>query len=376
MLLPSTRTLHPIRDRPMMGGLSDVTVANYTFGAPKNGNWMFAKLYDKLVPNTFRTVVDGDIVVGLPPTWSYVPCGTEVLVDPKGAGSIIIDPSFVERRLRTSVKSSISVHAMTVYKLGIDGVYDAAVFLQRQAMSAHDGQFDSVRLALVSRPLRSDTTGSSFEALPSDSWHGNVSLRPFEVLKQEPFRRGYERSVQSLSHESKSSSDEKERPYAEEWGYEMDATSSYGDQSVDNDVERSLPFSTTAPPSRFNFTQSSSPRSDSLDCDRLDEFSRMALSVEMENEGASFSPLLDLTLTHAKQAISLVATVPLSILQNVLIRTGLQAMDDQEIEDVMSATVPRRSEVSPNAPLESTAGLSSSTKQQAGVFNSSPPPSE
>jgi hypothetical protein len=373
----------------VMGDLDDVTVANYTFGAPKNGNWIFKKLYDKLVPNTFRTVVDGDIVVSLPPTWSYVPCGTEVLVDPKGAGSIIIDPSFVERRLRTSVRSSISVHAMTVYKLGIDGVHDAAVFLQRQAMNEHEGQFDSVQVALTSRPLRSSSTGISFDAVPDDSWHGNVSLRPFEVFKQEPSHRSYRKKERQ--HKSKESTEDTKvegSACAEQWGYEMDVSSS-STRSEESDLEKNI--SSAAASTRRMFSPLSSTRceyapAESIDCDRLDEFSRMALSVEMENEGATFSPLLDLSLTHAKQAVSFVTSVPLSLFQNVLVRAGFQEpLDDQEIEDIMSATVPRRSEVAPSVTSESLSSRPSSqwgvpalspTKGLVGMSVSSPPPSE
>lgn len=101
----------------------------YNFGAPKIGNWKFAQLYDKMVPISFRVVTDGDIVCGLPPTMSYFHIGTEVLIDPHGAGSIIIDPSFVERRLRTRVSTSISVHAMSFYEIGLERIIQSSKLL-------------------------------------------------------------------------------------------------------------------------------------------------------------------------------------------------------------------------------------------------------
>lgn len=98
----------------------------YNFGAPKIGNWKFAQLYDKSVPISFRVATDGDIVCGLPPTMNYFHIGTEVLIDPQGAGSIIIDPSFVERRLRTRVSTSISVHAMSFYQIGLERIIQSS----------------------------------------------------------------------------------------------------------------------------------------------------------------------------------------------------------------------------------------------------------
>jgi hypothetical protein len=85
-----------------------VRVSMYNYGSPRVGNHAFKSLYDKMVPDSFRVVVDGDIVTGIP-GYGYDHIGTEVLIDDVGAGSIIIDPSFVERRLRMHNKSSVSV---------------------------------------------------------------------------------------------------------------------------------------------------------------------------------------------------------------------------------------------------------------------------
>lgn len=48
------------------------------------------------IPDTFRIVTDGDIVAGVP-SWGYKHVGTEVVVDGNGSGSLVIDPSFMER---------------------------------------------------------------------------------------------------------------------------------------------------------------------------------------------------------------------------------------------------------------------------------------
>lgn len=96
-------------------GVRRVKVTMYNFGSPRVGNGFFALLYNRVVPDSFRTVVDGDLVTSMPPT-GYRHVGTQAVVDNLGAGSIIIDPSFIERRLRTHTKSSVSVHSLLVYR--------------------------------------------------------------------------------------------------------------------------------------------------------------------------------------------------------------------------------------------------------------------
>jgi Lipase (class 3) len=96
-------------------GVRRVKVTMYNFGSPRVGNGFFALLYNRIVPDSFRTVVDGDLVTSMPPT-GYRHIGTQAVVDNLGAGSIIIDPSFIERRLRTHTKSSVSVHSLLVYR--------------------------------------------------------------------------------------------------------------------------------------------------------------------------------------------------------------------------------------------------------------------
>ena len=92
-----------------------VKLTMYNFGSPRVGNGFFALLYNRCVPDSFRTVIDGDLVTSMPPT-GYRHIGTQAVVDNLGAGSIIIDPSFIERRLRTHTKSSVSVHSLLVYR--------------------------------------------------------------------------------------------------------------------------------------------------------------------------------------------------------------------------------------------------------------------
>ena len=106
---------HPYLRRAKRLGVKRVKLTMYNFGSPRVGNGFFALLYNRCVPDSFRTVIDGDLVTSMPPT-GYRHIGTQAVVDNLGAGSIIIDPSFIERRLRTHTKSSVSVHSLLVYR--------------------------------------------------------------------------------------------------------------------------------------------------------------------------------------------------------------------------------------------------------------------
>jgi hypothetical protein len=67
-----------------------IKVLMYNYGSPKVGNGNFANFYDKMVPASYRVVVDGDIVPALPPQSNYSHVGTEILIDSMGAGKQIV----------------------------------------------------------------------------------------------------------------------------------------------------------------------------------------------------------------------------------------------------------------------------------------------
>jgi predicted lipase len=46
----------------------------YTFGTPRLGNVAFSTAYDARVPATFRVVVDGDFVAGMPKMFGVYRC--------------------------------------------------------------------------------------------------------------------------------------------------------------------------------------------------------------------------------------------------------------------------------------------------------------
>lgn len=93
--------------------LPPVSITMYNFGSPRVGSYAFSSVYQGLIPNTFRVVVDGDIVSGVPSAW-YKHVGTEVVVDREGAGNFICDPSFVERTFHTMARRNLSSHSLVM----------------------------------------------------------------------------------------------------------------------------------------------------------------------------------------------------------------------------------------------------------------------
>lgn len=104
-----------------------LNVTMYNYGSPRVGNRTFQKHYDEWVPDSFRVVVDGDIVPGIPPTKicnkTYKHIGTEILVDGLNkSGLVIIDPSFVELSLRARSKTSVQGHSLITYRDGLTSI--------------------------------------------------------------------------------------------------------------------------------------------------------------------------------------------------------------------------------------------------------------
>jgi len=113
-------------------------------------------MFNTLAPDSFRVIVDGDIVPSVPySSAGYKHIGTEILIDPVGAGSIIVDSSFVERRLRNHFKSSVSVHSLNIYRKGLIGVKEAAQYMNEVASLNPDSDIarDPLKLALTAAPL-------------------------------------------------------------------------------------------------------------------------------------------------------------------------------------------------------------------------------
>ena len=61
-------------------------------------------------------MVDGDVVPGLAPFSNYSHFGSEVVIDGLGnSGSIIINPSYAEKKIIQKTKSSVKAHLLSEY---------------------------------------------------------------------------------------------------------------------------------------------------------------------------------------------------------------------------------------------------------------------
>ena len=71
----------------------------------------------------FRIVVDEDVVPGVPPFYNYHHFGSEVLIDGlRNSGSILINPSYVEKKFIQKTKSSVKGHLPKTYMKGLSYV--------------------------------------------------------------------------------------------------------------------------------------------------------------------------------------------------------------------------------------------------------------
>ena len=95
-----------------------------SFGAPRVGNHVYARLHDALVPDSFRVISDGDLVTAVPRLF-FKHAGTPCVVDGRknSTGYLIVDPSFIEQRLKLRVQSQITSHYVEAY---VRGLYGAA----------------------------------------------------------------------------------------------------------------------------------------------------------------------------------------------------------------------------------------------------------
>ena len=74
--------------------------------------------------------------------------GTEVLIDGlERSGSLIIGPSFVERRLRVKTKSSVSAHNLEVYRAGLVAIIDDAMYNKRASEKGRARMMSDVSLS-------------------------------------------------------------------------------------------------------------------------------------------------------------------------------------------------------------------------------------
>ena len=122
----------------------------YNFGAPKVGNSAFKELYDITVPDSFRVVVDGDIITDFPSSRQFTHVGTEVLVDGLDlTGSVVLSPMYFERHYSSRPSTNVQGHLIISYKKALFSVQEAYRFIAKK----YKGKDWAPRLALTSQEL-------------------------------------------------------------------------------------------------------------------------------------------------------------------------------------------------------------------------------
>ncbi|CAM9503707.1 unnamed protein product [Phaeothamnion confervicola] len=100
----------------------EIGIVMYNFGSPRVGDAFFQRRYNRLVPESYRVVCDGDFIAGMPPArLGYVHVGRTAVVDKAGSGSLLIDPSLLETSFKTSRNYYLTSHLFDAYTRALDG---------------------------------------------------------------------------------------------------------------------------------------------------------------------------------------------------------------------------------------------------------------
>ena len=121
----------------------------YTFGAPRVGNHLFATLVNRTIRDSWRVVMDGDPIPGVPKCMVlgnlYKHAKHQALIDVRG--NIIIDPLHVENLLHTKNKSYYARHNLDLYYASLvaaDGMEEEEVVVEEEEEKAKEGKSDDV----------------------------------------------------------------------------------------------------------------------------------------------------------------------------------------------------------------------------------------
>jgi hypothetical protein len=99
----------------------------FTYGSPRVGNAKFASAITKKVDAVFRVLVNGDVVTMMPKLVGfYRHFGTTVIVDEEESGSIIIDPTIIERSILQKSTGSVANHSLDRYRSCLEACFEPA----------------------------------------------------------------------------------------------------------------------------------------------------------------------------------------------------------------------------------------------------------
>jgi len=93
-------------------------ISMYSYGQPKPGNVAFCSHIASYLHTHYRVELDGDLITTIPPNYYrvYAHAGTQVIVDPHRAGTLVVNPSVVESYLLAGHHATMDKHAMERYR--------------------------------------------------------------------------------------------------------------------------------------------------------------------------------------------------------------------------------------------------------------------
>jgi hypothetical protein len=124
----------------------------YTYGSPRVGNKAFIRKLASRVHVCYRVELDGDMVTSVPPHMAQA--GDQVLVDPYGAGNLIVNPSVVESHLLANHHSSVTKHTIDRYRSCLERCFTREDYeLYVNSSYTHVERLTAVEKALMERGL-------------------------------------------------------------------------------------------------------------------------------------------------------------------------------------------------------------------------------
>lgn len=156
----------------------------YTFGSPRVGDGVFFNKFHNLCTHSYRIVGDGDVVTSVPKSWNgFKHVDTLVLIDNSGVGSIIVDPSPVEKLFRArKVYTSVNTHMISQYKEGLEAITKLSKLLRAERESEREKEREAKRERKAELARRSKSTigmrlGSMISRSTLSSHKRDVSIR-------------------------------------------------------------------------------------------------------------------------------------------------------------------------------------------------------
>lgn len=144
----------PVDEAGGDGHQAHVSISTYTFGAPRVGNEAFCRKLASRLHTLYRVELDGDVITAMPPHMAQA--GRQVLVDPHGAGNLIVNPSAVERNLLANHHHSVTKHTIDRYRSCLERCFTQEEFelYVNSSFGARLDRLTAIEKALAERGMQ------------------------------------------------------------------------------------------------------------------------------------------------------------------------------------------------------------------------------